>query len=42
VDFDNLIAWLTVMSQEQQLMIPQATITPSATPGIVDANLRLE
>jgi general secretion pathway protein M len=42
VDFDNLIAWLTQMSQEQELIISQALITASTTPGIVDADLRLE
>lgn len=42
VSFDNLIAWLTIMTQEQQLSIVQATITPNSGTGIIDANLRLK
>lgn len=40
--FDNVIKWLINISQEQQLIILQASFTPSTAPGIVDADLKIQ
>ncbi|MDR3492520.1 MAG: type II secretion system protein M [Gammaproteobacteria bacterium] len=41
VSFDELVKWLTTLSQ-QKISIAQMTVTPTSTPGIVEAELRLE
>jgi len=41
VNFDELVKWLTVLSQEK-IVIDQMTVIPSTTPGIVSAELQLK
>lgn len=40
--FDNLMKWLINISQEQQLIILQASFVPEPTPGIVEADLKIQ
>ncbi|MDR3478886.1 MAG: type II secretion system protein M [Gammaproteobacteria bacterium] len=42
VSFDSLIKWLTAICRKEQLLITQLAITPGATPGIVDAEIKLQ
>lgn len=42
VGFDNLIKWLTAFCQQQRVIVTQATVTLSDTPGIVDMDLKLQ
>jgi type II secretory pathway component PulM len=42
VGFDALTKWLIAICQQQSLIITQMTATPTATPGIVDADLKLQ
>lgn len=42
VSFDALMKWLLAICQQQGLMISQMTVTPNTTPGIVDAELKLQ
>lgn len=39
VDFDQLMQWLTQMTEQTGLLITQMSVTPSATPGIVAVEL---
>ena len=41
VNFDNLVAWLTERSQQQNLVVTQAAIKQTGAPGIVTAELVL-
>ncbi len=41
VDFDNLMKWLTSLSQ-QKISINQMTVIASETPGMVEAELQLQ
>ncbi|MDA8561619.1 type II secretion system protein M [Gammaproteobacteria bacterium] len=42
VSFDKLIAWLTVMWENHNLLVTQMNIKPSIKPGIVHAELKLK
>jgi type II secretory pathway component PulM len=42
VSFDNLIKWLTAICRKEQLVITQLSVTPNATPGIVDTEVKLQ
>jgi general secretion pathway protein M len=42
VGFDALTKWLIAICQQQGLIITQMTATPTTTPGIVDADLKLQ
>jgi general secretion pathway protein M len=42
VSFDALTKWLITICQQQGLIITQMTAVPGTTPGIVDADLKLQ
>lgn len=42
VEFDKLITWLIKMTQQEGLTITQMSVTPSASAGIVQADLVLK
>jgi type II secretory pathway component PulM len=42
ISFDTLVKWLITICQEHHLLITQMTVLPSNTPGIVDADLKLQ
>ena len=42
VDFDQLMAWLIQLSQQQGLIVSQMSVTPSTSPGIVATDLVLK
>lgn len=42
VSFDSLMKWLTVLCRDQLLTISQMSVTPSADPGIVNVDLKLQ
>lgn len=42
INFDKMITWLIVFSTQHQLAITVFAVTPSATIGLVDAQLQLE
>ena len=41
VDFDKLIAWLMIFSQQYRITLTQMSVTPGTTPGMVAAEVTL-